>query len=56
MGRQYIGIEMGEHAVTHCAPRLRKVIADDRNGVRRSMAPQPQISWVTLSFAATSAA
>jgi adenine-specific DNA-methyltransferase len=22
MGRRYIGIEMGEHAVTHCAPRL----------------------------------
>jgi adenine-specific DNA-methyltransferase len=26
MGRRYIGIEMGEHAVTHCASRLNKVI------------------------------
>lgn len=26
MGRCYIGIEMGEHAVTHCVPRLNKVI------------------------------
>jgi adenine-specific DNA-methyltransferase len=25
MGRRYIGIEMGEHARTHCAPRLQKV-------------------------------
>ena len=24
MGRRYIGIEMGEHAVTHCVPRLQK--------------------------------
>ncbi len=26
MGREYIGIEMGQHSVTHCAPRLRKVM------------------------------
>lgn len=26
MGRRWIGIEMGEHAVTHCVPRLRKVV------------------------------
>ena len=26
MGRKYIGIEFGEHANTHCLPRLRKVI------------------------------
>src|SRR5690606_2303022 len=26
MGRRYIGIEMGEHAHTHCLPRLQKVI------------------------------
>lgn len=25
MGRRYIGIEMGEHARTHCIPRLEKV-------------------------------
>jgi adenine-specific DNA-methyltransferase len=33
MGRQYIGIEMGEHAVTHCAPRLRKVIEGEQGGI-----------------------
>ena len=33
MARRYIGIEMGEHAVTHCAPRLKKVIDGDQGGV-----------------------
>ena len=27
MERRYIGIEMGDHAMTHCVPRLEKVIA-----------------------------
>ena len=27
MGRRYVGIEMGDHAVTHCVPGLQKVIA-----------------------------
>jgi len=26
MGRRYIGVEMGDHAMSHCAPRLKKVI------------------------------
>jgi adenine-specific DNA-methyltransferase len=26
MGRKWIGIELGEHAYTHCLPRLRKVV------------------------------
>ena len=26
MGRRWIGIEMGEHAQTHCLPRLEKVV------------------------------
>jgi adenine-specific DNA-methyltransferase len=26
MGRRFIGIEMGEHAITHCVPRLKKVV------------------------------
>lgn len=26
MGRRFIGIELGDHAVTHCVPRLKKVI------------------------------
>ena len=36
MGRRYIGIEMGDHAVSHCAPRLRKVIAGEQGGVSES--------------------
>lgn len=37
MGRRYIGIEMGDHAYTHCKVRLDKVIADeDRGGITRS--------------------
>ena len=37
MGRRWIGIEMGEHAVTHCAPRLRKVIEGERGGVSEAV-------------------
>jgi len=33
MGRRYIGIELGEHAETHCAPRLRKVIDGEQGGI-----------------------
>jgi adenine-specific DNA-methyltransferase len=33
MGRRYIGIEMGEHAVTHCVPRLRKVVDGEKGGI-----------------------
>lgn len=33
MGRRWIGIEMGEHARTHCIPRLRKVIDGEQGGV-----------------------
>ena len=33
MGRRWIGVEMGEHAVTHCAPRLQKVVDGDQGGI-----------------------
>ena len=33
MGRQYIGIESGEHAKTYCLPRLQKVIDGEAGGV-----------------------
>lgn len=36
MGRRYIGIEMGEHAETHCAPRLKKVIEGEQGGISES--------------------
>jgi adenine-specific DNA-methyltransferase len=37
MGRRYIGIEMGDHAVTHCAPRLKKVIEGEPGGISESV-------------------
>jgi adenine-specific DNA-methyltransferase len=37
MGRRYIGIEMGDHAVTHCQPRLAKVVAGEQGGISASV-------------------
>jgi len=37
MGRRYIGIEIGEHVVTHCAPRLKKVIDGEQGGVSKAL-------------------
>lgn len=37
MGRRYIGIEMGDHAVTHCAPRLKKVIEGEQGGISKAV-------------------
>jgi adenine-specific DNA-methyltransferase len=37
MGRRYIGIEMGNHAVTHCAPRLKKVIEGEQGGISKDV-------------------
>lgn len=37
MGRRYIGIEMGDHAYTHCKVRLDKVISgEDKGGITES--------------------
>lgn len=36
MGRKYIGIEMGEHAITHCVPRLKAVIDGEQGGISKS--------------------
>lgn len=33
MGRRWIAIEMGEHALTHCLPRLQKVVAGEPGGI-----------------------
>jgi len=33
MGRRWIGIELGEHARTHCRPRLAKVVDGESGGV-----------------------
>ena len=37
MDRQFIGIEMGEHAESHCAPRLQKVINGEQGGISESV-------------------
>ncbi|MCL2138002.1 MAG: site-specific DNA-methyltransferase [Treponema sp.] len=36
MGRHYIGIEMGGHAKTHCAVRLKKVIDGEQGGISKA--------------------
>ena len=37
MGRRYIGVEMGNHAYTHCKVRLDKVISgEDKGGVTKA--------------------
>ncbi len=37
MNRRYVGIEMGEHAVTHCLPRLQKVIEGEQGGISEAV-------------------
>lgn len=37
MGRRWIGIEMGEHAATHCLPRLQKVVEGEQGGVSQAV-------------------
>ena len=37
MGRRWIGVEMGKHAVTHCVPRVSKVIAGEQGGISKSV-------------------
>ena len=37
MGRRWIGIEMGEHAATHCLPRLQQVIDGEQGGISKAV-------------------
>ncbi len=37
MRRRWIGIEMGEHAATHCLPRLQKVIDGEQGGISQAV-------------------
>ncbi len=38
MGRRWIGIELGEHCLTHCLPRLRKVVdGTDPGGITETV-------------------
>ncbi|PSB81568.1 site-specific DNA-methyltransferase [Photobacterium damselae] len=37
MRRRFIGIELGNHAVTHCQPRLKRVIDGEQGGVSKAV-------------------
>ncbi|MDP2771127.1 MAG: site-specific DNA-methyltransferase [Giesbergeria sp.] len=37
MGRRWIGIERGEHAATHCLPRLQKVVDGEQGGISQTV-------------------
>lgn len=39
MNRKWIGIELGEHAKTHCIPRLKSVIEGEQRGISKA------VSW-----------
>lgn len=37
MGRRYIGIELGNHAYTHCVPRMQKVVDGEQGGISKAI-------------------
>jgi len=37
MGRKWIGVELGEHAKTHCIPRLKAVIQGEQGGISKAV-------------------
>jgi len=37
MGRRWVGIELGDHAYSHCYPRLRKVVEGEQGGISKSV-------------------
>lgn len=37
MGRRWIGIELGEHAKTHCFPRLKQVVDGEQGGISKAI-------------------
>ena len=37
MNRGYIGIEMGDHAQTHCQPRLQKIVEGEQGGISKTV-------------------
>lgn len=36
MGRRWIGVELGDHAYTHCAIRMKKVVEGEQGGISKS--------------------
>lgn len=37
MGRRWIGVELGEHAKTHCFPRLKQVVDAEQGGISKAV-------------------
>ena len=37
MNRRWIGIELGEHAISHCYPRLKSVIEGEQRGISKAV-------------------
>lgn len=37
MGRRWIGVELGEHAKTHCYPRLKAVVDGEQGGISKAV-------------------
>lgn len=37
MGRKWIGVELGEHAKTHCYPRLKQVVDGEQGGISKAV-------------------
>lgn len=37
MERRYIGIEMGDHAITHVVPRMKKVVDGEQGGISKNV-------------------
>lgn len=37
MKRKWIGVELGEHCITHCIPRLKLVIDGDKSGISKTI-------------------
>ena len=37
MRRKYLGIEIGEHAISHCQPRLAAVVDGDSSGISKAL-------------------
>ncbi|MEO8123233.1 MAG: site-specific DNA-methyltransferase [Burkholderiales bacterium] len=52
MGRRWIGIEMGGHAVTHCLPRLQKVVEGEQGGISKAVGWQGSGGFRFLSLGA----
>ena len=52
MGRRWIGIEMGEHALSHCLPRLRKVVEGEQGGISAAVGWQGGGGFRTLQLGA----